>query len=84
MRRSVSSRLQEYPFLSKVSWLPAVAILFVVLKKTARLARRGRGDVIILDYSEYSAPQSRMLGIHSMYSGIGIATQSNAHSGSFL
>ena len=27
-------------------------------------------DVIIPDYSEYSAPQSRMLGLHSMYSGM--------------
>ena len=29
---------------------------------------RTRSDLIILDYSKYSAPQNRMLGINSMYS----------------
>ena len=33
--------------------------------------------------SEYTAPQSRILGIHSVYSRIGIATQSNGCSGLF-
>ena len=53
----VSSRLQEYPFLSKISFCShaAEAILFVDLKKTAK------HDVIIPDYSKYSALWSRML-----------------------
>ena len=77
MRRRVSSRLQEYPFLSKISFCShaAEAILFVDLKETAK------HDVIIPDYSKYSAFWSRMFGIHSMYSGIGIASQSNGCSG---
>ena len=64
MRRRVSSRLQEYPFLSKISFCShaAEAILFVDLKETAK------HDVIIPDYSKYSAFWSRMFGIHSMYS----------------
>ena len=37
----------------------------------------------IPDYSVYSAPQSKMLGIHSTYSGIGIASQSNSCLGLF-
>ena len=80
MRRRVSSRLQEYPFLSKISFCShaAEAILFVDLKKTAK------HDVIIPDYSKYSALWSRMFGIHSMYSGIGIASQSNGCSGLLL
>ena len=80
MRRRVSSRLQEYPFLSKISFCShaAEAILFVDLKKTAK------HDVIIPDYFKYSALWSRMFGIHSMYSGIGIASQSNGCSGLFL
>ena len=80
MRRRVSSRLQEYPFLSKISFCShaAEAILFVDLKKTAK------HDVIIPDYSKYSALWSRMCGIHSTYSGIGIASQSNGCSGLFL
>ena len=79
MRRRVSSRLLEYPFLSKISFCShaAEAILFVDLKKTAK------HDVIIPDYFKYSALWSRMFGIHSMYSGIGIASQSNG-SGLFL
>lgn len=52
--------------------------MFVDLKKTAK------HDVIIPDYSKYSALWSRMFGIHSMYSGIGIASQSNGCSGLFL
>ena len=32
---------------------------------------------LLPDYSEYSASRSRMIGIHSMYSGIGIASQPN-------
>ena len=80
MRRRVSSRLQEYPFLSKISFFShaAEAILFVDLKKTAK------HDVIIPDYSKYSALWSRMFGIHSMYSGTGKASQSNGCSGLFL
>ena len=89
MRKRVSSRLQEYPFLSKISVCSHAAeafrcmrakqngILFVDLKKTAKR------DVIIPDYSKYSALWSRMFGIHSMYSGIGIASQSNGCSGLF-
>ena len=42
-----------------------------------------KNDVIIPVYFEYSAPQSRMLGIHFVYSRIGIATQSNGCSGLF-
>ena len=76
MRGRVSSRRQEYPFLSKISLCShaAEAILFVDLKKTAK------HDVIIPD----SALWSRMFGIHSMHSGIGIASQSNGCSGLFL
>ena len=40
-------------------------------------------DVIIPVYSEYSARQSRMLGIHSVYSRIEIATRSKGYSGLF-
>ena len=65
--------------MSKISFCShaAEAILFVDLKKTAK------HDVIIPDYFKYSALWSRMFGIHSMYSGIGIASQSNG-SGLFL
>ena len=60
MRRRVSSRLQEYPFLSKISFCShaAEAILFVDLKKTAK------HDVIIPDYSKYSG-----IGIASQSNG---------------
>ena len=34
-----------------------------------------KNDVIIPVYSKYSVPQSRMLGIHSVYSRIENATQ---------
>ena len=66
--------------MSKISFCShaAEAILFVDLKKTTK------HDVIIPDYSKYSALWSRMFGIHSMYSGIRIASQSNGCSGLFL
>ena len=65
----VSSLLHKMPF------------LLSTLQPTRRHVRFQRtNDVIIPVYSEYSAPQSRMLGIHSVYSRIGIATQSNGYS----
>ena len=54
---------------------------FLVVSKNAGIWRWHY--VVIPGYSEYSAPYSRMLGIHSMYSGIGVAAQSNGCSGLF-
>ena len=42
-----------------------------------------KNDVIIPVYSEYSVPQSRMLGLHSVYSRIENETQSNGYLGLF-
>ena len=42
-----------------------------------------KNDVILPVYSEYSVPQSRMLGIHSLYSRIENETQSNGYLGLF-
>ena len=68
----MSSLLHKLPFL-----------LSKLLQTRRHLCFQRTYDVIIPLYSEYSAPQIRMLGINSVYSIIGIATQSNGYSGLF-
>ena len=67
-----------------IKCLPCSTKSFSFSRHTSQLdamfASRGRNDVIIPVYSEYSAPLGRMLGIHSMYTRIGIATQSMGYS----
>ena len=64
----VSSLLHKIPFL-----------LSTLLPTRRHVCFQLMNDVIIPVYSEYSAPQSRMLGINSVYSRIGTATQSNGY-----
>ena len=71
INNKVSSLLHKIPFL-----------LSTLSEPTRRhLCFQRIYDVIIPLYSEYSAPQRRMLGIHSVFPRIGIATRSNGYSG---